>query len=335
MNAAVNTTTGIEMRMARIKVEGRGAVYHCISRVVGGQMLLGAPEKEKLREMLWQQAEFSGVEIVTHCLMSNHIHVLVRVPAEVVAPDAELVARALKFYGKKSLYVQTLLRSLDQQGTLPEDLRQGLRDRMGDVSVFMKELKQRFSNWFNKQRSRFGTLWAERFKSVLVEDQPGVVQAVAAYVDLNPVRAGLVQDPKEYRWCGYGEAVGGSAVARRGLASFHQSPDWAQVGREYRKVLLVTSGAASRSGKVVVDPEEIRRELKREGELSLGQVLRLRVRYFTDGVVLGSRNYVNGVFAEYRDRFGPRRKSGARRLRGLPALGELATMRDLRVDVVG
>jgi putative transposase len=107
------------------------------------------------------------------------------------------------------------------------------------------------------------------------------------------------------------------------------------VGREYRQVLLVTSGTAGRSGKVVLDPGEIRRELKREGTLSLGQVWRLRVRYFTDGVVLGSRNYVNGVFAESRDRFGPRRTSGARRMRGLTALGELATMRDLQVDVVG
>jgi putative transposase len=170
---------------------------------------------------------------------------------------------------------------------------------------------------------------------VLVEDQPGVVQAVAAYVDLNPVRAGLVKDPKDYRWCGYAEAVAGREAARQGLASFHRSADWAEVGREYREVLLVTSGTAGRSGKVVLDPQEIRRELKREGALTLGQALRLRVRYFTDGVVLGSRNYVNGIFTEYRDRFGPRRKSGARRLRGLGALGDLATMRDLRVDVVG
>jgi hypothetical protein len=61
----------------------------------------------------------------------------------------------------------------------------------------------------------------------------------------------------------------------------------------------------------------------------------LRVRYFSDGVVLGSRNYVNGVFAEFRDRFGPRRKTGARPLRGLEALSDLATMRDLQVDVIG
>ena len=324
------------MRMARIKVAGRGAVYHCISRVVGGQMLLGALEKEKLRQMLWQQAAFGGIEIITYCLMGNHIHILVRVPAEVGVPDADLVARAVSFYGEKSLYVQTLQKALAQQGgVLPEDLRTGLLERMGDVSVFMKELKQRFSKWYNKQQNRFGTLWAERFKSVLVEDQPGVVQAVAAYVDLNPVRAGLVQDPKDYRWCGYGEAVAGNALARKGLASFHRSGDWGEVGRAYREVLLVTSGRAGRSGKVVLEPEAIRRALKAKGELSLGEVLRLRVRYFTDGVVLGSRNYVNEVFVEYRDRFGPRRKSGARRLRGLEALGDLATLRDLQVDVVG
>ena len=323
------------MRMARIKVAGRGAVYHYISRVVGGQLLLGPLEKEKLRELLWQQAEFSGIEVVTYCLMSNHLHLLVRVPAEVGVGDAELVARAWKFYGKKSLYVQTLQKALERQGALPEDLRQGLRERMGDVSAFMKELKQRFSKWFNQQHGRFGTLWAERFKSVLVEDQPGVVGAVAAYVDLNPVRAGLVQDPKDYRWCGYAEAMGGNAVARRGLASFHRTGEWGPVSREYRETLLVTSGRAGQAGKVVLKPEAIRRELNRAGKLTLGQVLRLRVRYFTDGVVLGSKGYVNEVFREFRDRFGPRRKSGARRMRGLAALGDLATMRDLRVDVVG
>jgi REP element-mobilizing transposase RayT len=323
------------MRMARIKVAGRGAVYHCISRIVGGQPLLGDLEKEKLREMLWHQAEFSGVEIITYCLMSNHVHLLVRVPGERNIPDADLVARALKYYGRKSLYVQTLQKAFQKQGTLPEDLRQGLRERMGDVSAFMKELKQRFSKWYNRGADRFGTLWAERFKSVLVEDQPGVVQTVAAYVDLNPVRAGLVKDPMEYRWCGYAEAVAGREAARRGLASFHRVKEWAQVGREYREMLLVSSGRAGNAQKVALDPEEIRRELKRQGVLTVGQVLRLRVRYFTDGVVLGSKNYVNEVFAEYRDRFGPRRKSGARTLRGLAALKDLKSMRDLQVNAIG
>jgi len=249
-------------------------------------------------------------------------------------PDTELVERAAQFYGEKSGFVRTLREALGTSESLPEDLRTGLLARMGDVSVFMKELKQRFSKWYNKQHNRFGTLWAERFRSLLVEDQPGPVQAVAAYVDLNPVRAGLVTDPKDYRWSGYGEAVAGQELGRRGLASFHPSGDWTSVGAAYRQVLVVKAGRTGHSNKVAIDPALIRQELAKGGELTLGEVLRLRVRYFTDGVVLGSRNYVNEVFAEFRNRFGPRRETGARPLRGLVALRHLATLRDLRVDVV-
>lgn len=322
------------MRRARIKIHGRGAVYHCLSRIVGGEPLLGDLDKEHLRRLLWQQAAFSGLEVITYCLLSNHIHLLLRVPPGGDASDPQLVERARAYYGPTSLYVQTLQHALSALGSLPEDLRTGLVERMGDVSVFMKELKQRFSRWYNRVHQRFGTLWAERFKSLVVEDEPGTVRTVAAYVDLNPVRAGLVKDAKDYRWSGYGEAVAGSAWARRGLASFHEADDWAVVGPEYRKVLWVRSGWAGRSGKGEVDRETIRRELARGGKLSLGEVLRLRVRYFSDGVVLGSRAYVNAVFAEFRDRFGPKRRTGARPLRGLAALRHLATLRDLQVQAV-
>lgn len=323
------------MRMARIKVNGRSAVYHCISRVVGGQRLLGDLEKERLRQMLWRQAAFCGLEVITYCLMANHFHVLVRVPASVVCTDADLVARALAFYGSQSLYVQNLQAALRREGHLPEDLRAGLLQRLGDVSVFMKELKQRFSKWFNRRHERFGTLWAERFKSLLVQDVPSVVEAVAAYVDLNPVRAGLVTDPKDYRWCGYAEAEAGNRGARSGLASCSKSEDWAEAARSYREVLLVKSGWAGRSGKVALSAAEIRKELKRGGELALGQALRLRVRYFSDGVLLGSRDFVNEVYEEFRDRFGRNRRTGARKLRGLGAMAGLATLRDLRLRAVG
>lgn len=323
------------MRLARIKLSGQGAVYHCISRVVGGERLLGELEKEQLRLLLWQQAEFCGVELITYCLMSNHMHLLVRIPVRSGLSDLDLVERATAFYGRRSPYVQTLVQALAEQGSLSADLRSGLMDRMGDLSVFMKELKQRFSRWYNRRHGRFGTLWAERFKSLVVEDQPAAVRAIAAYVDLNPVRAGIVEDPKDYRWCGYGEAVGGNERARRGLGSFHQPDDWVGIGREYRMVLLVTSGVAGHAGKVAVEGEAIRRELKSGGDLNLGQVLRLRLRYFSDGVVLGSRDYVEEIFRAFRDRFGPKRKTGARPLRGLKALSHLATLRDLRVAPVG
>jgi hypothetical protein len=55
---------------------------------------------------------------------------------------------------------------------------------------------------------RTGTLWEERFKSVIVESGMAT-RTMAAYTDLNPVRAGIVKDPADYHWSSYGEAVGG------------------------------------------------------------------------------------------------------------------------------
>ena len=82
----------------------------------------------------------------------------------------------------------------------------------------MKLVKQRFSVWYNRSHQRYGTLWAERFKSVLVEAKSGVMRTMAAYIDLNPVRAGLVNDPKDYRFCGYAEAVAGFRLSQLGLS---------------------------------------------------------------------------------------------------------------------
>ena len=80
--------------------------------------------------------------------------------------------------------------------------------RMHNLSEFMKGLLIRFTRWFNRTHSRTGTLWEERFKSVIVES--GVAaRTMAAYIDLNPVRAGMVKDPADFRWSSYGEAVGG------------------------------------------------------------------------------------------------------------------------------
>jgi hypothetical protein len=70
-------------------------------------------------------------------------------------------------------------------------------------------------------------------------------------------------------------------------------------------------------------------------DLGMAAMLRCRVRYFTDGAVIGSKEFVNEAFAGARERFGPRRKDGARRMRGSGAAtaGALWSMRDLRVRI--
>ncbi len=69
-------------------------------------------------------------------------------------------------------------------------------------------------------------------------------------------------------------------------------------------------------------------------DLKMAKMLRCRVRYFTDGAVIGSRTFVNEAFAGARERFGGKRKDGARRMKGAgaAAAGELWSMGDLRVS---
>ena len=72
-------------------------------------------------------------------------------------------------------------------------------------------------------------------------------------------------------------------------------------------------------------------------DVALGRMLKWRVRYFTDGAVIGSRAFVDGFFEQCRERFGPKRRSGARKLRGKAAAGGVAELlwsaRDLRKGV--
>jgi putative transposase len=203
---------------------------------------------------------------------------------------------------------------------------------MGDVSLFMKELKQRFSIWYNRSHKRYGTLWAERFKSVLIQDTAACLRTVAAYIDLNPVRAGLVEDPKDYRYCGYAEAVAGRSEAREGLRKVLEVKTEKSALSEYRKILFLMGSTVSRESQLAMDREAVKKVVELDGELPTAQVLRLRVRYFTDGMVLGSNAYVNEIFEAHRDMFGKKRKTGARPLRGFKESG-LTVIRDLRKDV--
>mgnify|MGYP006291700467 CR=1 FL=1 len=296
--------------MKRIKLDGVSATYHAMSRVVGGERLLGDREKEVLRKMLWQVADFCGVEILTYCVMSNHFHVLLRVPEKRAVPDGELLRRFKVLYPKPTKYQTAefarLEKSLKTGDADAEAIRERLLGRMHDLSAFMKTLKQRFSIWYNRNHGdRRGTLWMERFKSVLVEGRGNPLQTMAAYIDLNPVRAGLVEDPKDYRFCGYAEAVAGNAGAREGLCAVWAACKGAgtrkrgpyEVACQAHRELIFGKRAAD-AGLTEMSRKKALKVLEEEDAvLPKATVLRCRVRYFTDGAILGSREFVRG-FAE-------------------------------------
>ena len=351
--------------------ESKPVFYHCFSRVVDRRHVLGAREKEKFRALMRIYEKFSGCRVASYCLMDNHFHLLLEVPPmpKNGLSDAELLQRLSALYNEA--FVATVAKelanarelvkaSLAEESVVIAQIHERFTYRMHDLGEFMKGLLQRYTQWHNRIHERSGRLWEDRFKSVIVED--GVAaRTMSAYIDLNPVRADLVKDPAEYRWSSYGEAIGGGAkgngkTARAGLVRawgahkgmLADATLWSgQVSRAYRNMLMahavektsesigpygVMQRKTTRKG---IAKDQAAKQQQADGEIPLAHMLRHRIRYFTDGAVIGSRIFVDEAFAHSRHRFGPKRSSGARKMRGeASAAGTLLfSMRDLRKGI--
>jgi REP element-mobilizing transposase RayT len=354
-------------------------LYHVISRVVDRRLVFERREKEHFRKLMRKLECFSGCRALSYCVMGNHFHILLEVPPrpeaglDAATLDLELFAKRLAGIYKAGEVLEIL--SLLKKALAATDGSEASRIRvteaiagpylmrMHDLSEFMNGLLKRFTRWFNRQYKRTGTLWEERFKSVIVESGTPA-RAVAAYIDLNPVRAGICKDPADYRWSGYGEAVGaggdtfGGRAARGGLVRAllcatgpaADAGRWKEVSGRYRLLLKQAiersggkSGTLVRAGDetgAVSSPQMADFDHLKPGEdgykveLGFAGILMKRVRYFTAGAVIGSRDCVELCFEQARERFGPKRKTGARKMRGTAkdAAGILWALRDCSAD---
>lgn len=332
------------MRTARIKVKEAG-YYHCMSRIIERRHILGELEKERFRGIMRSLEGFCCLQILTYTIMTNHFHILVKVPERREISDKELIYRLGLLYGPVRVNeVATHLADLRRSGLddAAELLKERYTYRMFDISEFFKTLKQKFSQYYNRREERHGTLWEQRFKSILVEGTGHALTTIAAYIDLNAVRAGLVEDPRSYRYCGYGEAVAGNRRSRAGLKRAMHILDtkaaWSDYGSSYRQKLYVQGKAkgVGPDGKPIrcgFTEEQIRKVLDEGGRLPLHVVLHCRVRYFSDGVALGSKEFVERIFHQHREQFSPKRDSGARSMRFADWKG-LHTLRALRLNPV-
>lgn len=326
------------MRQARLKAPATEelAYYHCVSRVVEKRAVFGATEKEQFVKFMREYEGFCGVRVITYCILDNHFHLLVEVPRKPdnLPSDEELLARHEQLSSTRdSGKTRQLLTRLRQGGyhAAADAIRARILRRMWDLSIFLKLLKQRFTQWFNRCHRRKGTLWEERFKSVLIEGAGIALATVAAYIDLNPVRAGIVDDPKDYRWCGYAAALAGEPEALEGLQTViagGQRVARQEIGRlraitAYRVWLFgeaETTGGTDDTGRPLrrgIPPEVVAEVIASRGRLPPCEYIRHRVCYFTEGAALGSRTFVEGVYRQFRDRFGVHRKDGAHPLRGV------------------
>ena len=359
-------------RMARPRVYAQAGsqagTYHVISRVVDRTLRLAEGDRERLRAMLSACARFHQVEVLTFCILGNHFHLLIRVPER---PDGfdpaidEVFALWKEAVGAEwAGTVGEHLRRLREQGNAAalEQWRQRMVNRMFGLGEFVKGLKQRFTQWYNRMHGRTGVLWEGRYRSVIVTDDGRALRTMAAYIDLNSVRAGLCEDPGDYRWSGYAEAMAGKEEALEGVATIVGEKQLPTGGGEtesqgalmggdkeqrrrhlralvrYRVLLgrtgrtrLHADGTVRRHG--LSEPVARRLRERGEGAVAVERLLK-RVRQLSAGVVFGGREEVEKWFEEHRWWFGGgsgvRRQTGARRI-GRKGNGwdGLFTIRDL------
>jgi REP element-mobilizing transposase RayT len=192
-------------RTARVKSTAKGRMhYHLISRASNRQFLFvkDAP-KDKLMELARRAAEFSGVKLVAVAIMSNHFHILCEVErtGEPV-PQDEVLRRIGVLKGAKAAgEMEAGWRGLAAAGfyaTLEKEVDRW-RARMNDISEYMKTMKELFAIWYKREYGYTGSLWDGAFKSTMVE-RGRHLEFCRRYIMMNPIRAGIVGQLKDYRW---------------------------------------------------------------------------------------------------------------------------------------
>jgi len=273
-------------RNLRILPRRGGYFVHVTSRTRGQVFLFGDEEKNEFVKKMRAWAGFSELTVLTHCIMTNHFHLLLYVP-EVKSMGHDRILKKLSHVwpeGKVAAWEDAF-----QQASEKNKFRmdQEMIGRMGNLPEFMRVLKRSFSCWFNAKHDTQGTLWDSRYRSVVIESgSPGLL-AVAAYIDLNPVRAQITENPGAYRWNGITAANLGNPAAIQGLLAllaFHNNDPDAMESLGF---------VSERDDKTDLFKQWKQQRRDYEYWLYYQEFLRTRIRSFSRGVGLGSAEFLS------------------------------------------
>jgi REP element-mobilizing transposase RayT len=298
--------------MRRLFISEEEGCYHIISRIVGGAFLLKSEDKDYFVNLLRRFGAGYFIKIHAFCVMDNHFHILATMSEKeaLCATEEELAER---------LWVVNngIVSAVNQKNKgLKFHFSDGLniektRQRLVCLSRFVQDLKQTFSRYFNRKYERTGYLWGDRFKGILVTRGEAEL-ACAAYIELNPVRAGVVKIPDEYRWC----SMGLGYRSKRMQNSMISLPFYAQEQEkpwEWYKNFVYESGGLSVKG------EEGGHTI--ESRFDFGENLRHRVRNFSNGLIFGAEEVIKRLQQNLQTRF------LRKKIRACPLFGGISVTR--------
>ncbi len=195
-------------RLARVEAFAPDeiATLHVMNRVVRRCFLMGTDEltgknydhrKTWVEIALKRLAAGFGIDLLNFAILSNHFHLILRSRPDVVATwdDAEVARRWLILCPvRKSADGGAAEPSEPELNSIryDEDKVKTIRSRLSDISWWMRLLSQRIAQRANVEDQIAGKFWQSRYRAVRLIDDDAIL-ACAAYVDLNPIRAGMAQ----------------------------------------------------------------------------------------------------------------------------------------------
>jgi len=182
--------------------------YHCISRCVRRAFLCGSDpltgfnfehRRQWIVDRIKLLSSVFSVDLCAFAVLSNHYHVVLRINADEVTQwsDEEVISRWMKIFSGPLLMRQYLMNTSLSRAELKcvADLIATWRQRLGDLSWFMRCINEPIARMANREDHCSGRFWEGRFKSQALLGEKALL-ACMAYVDLNPIRAAIAKTPE-------------------------------------------------------------------------------------------------------------------------------------------
>jgi len=183
--------------------------YHCVARCVrraylcGIDHLTGENHEHRRQWIVTKLKSLSAIfsiDICAYAVMSNHYHVVLRVDADAASlwSEREVIERWTTLFSAPVL-VERYLRGQNNAEAADKKAREIIeewRTRLTDISWFMRVMNESIARQANREDNCTGRFWEGRFKSQALLDDAAIL-ACMAYVDLNPIRAGMAESPEE------------------------------------------------------------------------------------------------------------------------------------------
>jgi REP element-mobilizing transposase RayT len=229
-------------------------------------------------------------EVAAFCILGNHYHLIAKFDALRSVSRKELRARTRLMYPSRAAQAEIDLWS--------DEKWEHYRQRLFNVSEYMRNIQAAFARWYNFNYQRRGRFWADRFKSVYLEDKRAVLDCML-YVELNPVRAGLVERPEEWKGSSLGLRELGEDGWLTPLENSIDQPTAKEALVEYRERLYYRGNVPTKEGQKAISQKVLDLEIAR-GFATRG-LYRKRLGYFVDGLAIGTETFIRDLLARLQE----------------------------------